>query len=119
MVEGQIIAAETHDNVLVLAVTCDSLDADSTKKLQDQAIAASSEPPDCPVALDLSRLSMMPSLSLGVLVNISKHLKQQGRRFYLLNPQRDVRNTLAITRLDRLFEIYDDLDELQAHLQAS
>ena len=119
MPDATIIAAETHDNVLVLNVTCDSLDEEDTKRLQDETIATAEQAVDHPVALDLSRLVMMPSLSLGALVNLARHFKQQGRRFFLLRPQREIRNTLAITRLDRMFEIYDGLEELQEHLNDS
>jgi len=57
------------------------------------------------VILDLSRIRMLPSLTLGLLVQLSKKCKsrQQKLKLAALHPQ--VRQVFSITRLDRVFDL--------------
>jgi anti-anti-sigma factor len=62
------------------------------------------------VVLDLARVMILPSLALGMLVQISTKCKarQQVFRLAALSPQ--LRDILRITRLDRVLEVVDSVE---------
>jgi anti-anti-sigma factor len=66
----------------------------------------------------MSKVQFVPSLSLAALVTMLREFKQAGQRFILVGIQPSVRGTLAVTHLDRLFEIYEDVKDAveQIHL---
>jgi anti-sigma B factor antagonist len=57
------------------------------------------------VVLDLSRIRMLPSLTLGLLVQLSKKCKARQQKLKLAAMQPQVRQVFSITRLDRVFDL--------------
>jgi len=57
------------------------------------------------VILDLSRIRMLPSLTLGLLVQLSKKCKARQQKLKLAAMQQQVRQVFSITRLDRVFDL--------------
>ena len=55
------------------------------------------------LAFDLTGVRLIPSGLLGMMCSI----RRQGIEVYLYNPSLDVREVLEITKLDKLFEMYD------------
>lgn len=64
--------------------------------------------------LDLSKLSFIDSACLGGLISVARFLREKGGDLKLLNPQLDVTSILQITRLDKVFSIFSNLDEALA-----
>jgi anti-anti-sigma factor len=56
-------------------------------------------------------------MALGAIVVLLNTLKQHGQKFILVGLQPAVRDSLAVTRLDKLFEIRDDVEDVLAHLR--
>jgi anti-anti-sigma factor len=84
----------------------DSLDETVIQQMQTDVAAAAAQTTALPVILDMSNVSFVPSIGLGVLVKLMRSFKKEGRRFILVGLQPQVRATLAITHLDKLLEIY-------------
>jgi len=57
------------------------------------------------VRLDLSRLSMLDSAGLGLLVILNEQVKQGGGCVSLSRPNEDVKRLLAVVEFDKLFAI--------------
>ncbi len=55
--------------------------------------------------VDLSRMSFIASLGMGVLVSAYKGLKRKGAKIVLLNPQPDVELALGAARLKEILPI--------------
>ena len=103
---------ERHPGVTVVRVQADRLDETNLTAVRAEVSAAGLDSPHLPVALDMSNIAFIPSLSLGGLVQLAQIFKARGQRLVLANLQPPVRQTITITRLDRLFEIQDDLSAL-------
>jgi anti-anti-sigma factor len=103
---------ERHPGVVVVRVPADHLDETNLAAVRSEVSAAGAESPQLPVALDLANVGFVPSLSLGGLVQLLQIFKARGQRLVLVNLQPAVRQTITVTRLDRLFEIQDDLSML-------
>ena len=67
--------------------------------------------------LDLSKVEFFPSVSLGSVVVLLNELKKHGQKFVLIGLGPVVRDALAITRLDKLFEIHDSAADALAQLR--
>ncbi|MBU0520310.1 STAS domain-containing protein [bacterium] len=61
--------------------------------------------------LDLSGVIAMSSTGLGILIAAHRTVRDQGRSFKLAELSEKVRSILIITRLDSVFEVYDNADE--------
>jgi anti-sigma B factor antagonist len=61
------------------------------------------------IIIDMAQVPMMDSSALGII--IAAFLKLRGRKgkLALLKAQKGVINILNITKLDSLFEVYDDM----------
>jgi len=113
MPDSAVTIIERHPNVVVVHVQPESLDERNLSAVRADTSAAGAESPLLAVVLDLAKVGFMPSMSLGGLVQLSREFKARGQRLVLTGLQPVVRETMAITRLDRLFEIQDDPSSLQ------
>jgi anti-anti-sigma factor len=103
---------ERHQSVVVVRIQADRLDETNLTAVRSEVSTAGLDSPQLPVAIDMSNIAFLPSLSLGGLVQLVQIFKARGQRLVLANLQTAVRQTITITRLDRLFEIQDDLSAL-------
>ena len=109
----------TVDEKMIIAVLqCDELDEEHIQDLQSRVTAAAGQAPNLPVILDMSKVKFVPSLSLGGLLTLLQTCKQSNHRFILTGLQSSVRQVMATCRLDRLFEIYDSLDDVKVRLSS-
>lgn len=68
--------------------------------------------------VDLSRLTYISSLGIGLLLNINTGLKRQGKKLLLLAPQPLVAKVLQVVRLQKELQIVASEDQLQQALAA-
>lgn len=66
------------------------------------------------VLVDFSGINYIDSTGIGELVGYLGRFRDLGRKLILVNPSEKIRKLLAIAQLDKLFTIYDDLDEALA-----
>jgi len=107
----------TVDEKMILAVPqCKEMDELHTQEMLEKTLAASRQTPAVPLVLDMSGVAFVPSLSLGALVTLLKTCKENQKRFLLTGLQPIVRQVMTACRLDRLFEIYDSLEDARFRL---
>jgi anti-sigma B factor antagonist len=63
---------------------------------------------DSKVLVDLSRVSRIDSAGLGLLINCYSHALRNRGMFKLMKPNDHVRQLFQLTRMDSVFETYDD-----------
>ncbi|MGB0715821.1 MAG: STAS domain-containing protein [Phycisphaerae bacterium] len=115
MSEQKIVSIDQRDGLLVNVVNQETLDDESTRRMLSEALDGAATARACPVVLDLSAVAFFPSVSLSALVELLNTLTKAGQKLILVGLQQDVRESLAITRLDKLFEIRDDVEAILAH----
>jgi anti-sigma B factor antagonist len=111
MSEPKVLSIEPHDEIVLAEVQCAKLDEDLTQRMQAGVLEAAEKAPGLPVVVALSNVEFLPSLSSGALVSFLTEFKRNDRRFILVGVQPQVRQIFAVTRLDKVFEIYDDVDD--------
>jgi anti-sigma B factor antagonist len=102
------IAVEKIGQVIVGRLPIKMLEEDDLKTLAgliDQASAA--DPSITTVVLDFEQVAMIPSLGLGLLVQIANKCKVRRQRLRLAAVRPQVRQVFSITKLDRIFQFSD------------
>ena len=107
------------DTFLLARPLCAKLDEQNTADMQKKVQEAAEQEPGLAVILDMSEVHFLPSLSIGALVSLMHDLKQRQQRFMLIGLQPEVRQTLAVCRLDKIFEIYDTVETASQRIQQS
>ncbi|GGM06785.1 MULTISPECIES: STAS domain-containing protein [Micromonospora] len=74
---------------------------------------------DRPVLLDLSRVDLIDSTGLGILVRAHNDARQRGLPLCLVAPSRFVLTVLHTMRLDTVFLTFDERDQALAGLAAA
>jgi anti-sigma B factor antagonist len=64
--------------------------------------------------IDFEKTGYIDSSGLGVLVSLSKKIREQGGELRLANLNEDLRTLFELTKLDTLFQIADSRDEALA-----
>jgi anti-sigma B factor antagonist len=59
--------------------------------------------------IDLAKVPLMDSSALGTIIAAFLELKKKNGKLVLLNAQESILNVLAVTKLDTLFEVYNDI----------
>ena len=101
------IAITTENGIIVVRVQAANLEEQHAQSLLQQVTAAAAQTPAAPVLLNLSPVAYMPSMAIGALVTLWKKLQESRQRLILVGAQSPVRHTLAVCRLDKLFEFCD------------
>lgn len=96
-----------HDNQVVVVGLSGSLDVSVQKELKDKLIDAS-QSKETDLVVDFSGVEFIDSSCLGVLVSLAKKLREQKGDIKISRLSSDVKSIFQITRLDRVFEIFDD-----------
>ena len=108
-----------RDTFMLAKPLCDKLDEQHTADMQKEVQQAAEQEPGLAVILDMSEVHFLPSLSIGALVSLMHDSKQRQQRFVLIGLQPEVRQTLAVCRLDKIFEIYDTVESASQRLGKS
>ncbi|EAW34426.1 STAS domain-containing protein [Lyngbya sp. PCC 8106] len=85
------------------------LDLQGGNALKEQVLAISAEHSRLWV-IDLAAVEFIDSSGLGALVTALKSARRQGSRLVLCHPSATVKLILEITQLDRVFEVFDELE---------
>lgn len=64
--------------------------------------------------IDFARTGYIDSSGLGVLVSVSKKIREAGGELRLASLSEDLQTLFELTKLDTLFQIRDDLEEALA-----
>jgi anti-sigma B factor antagonist len=84
--------------------------AEQAERLGKTLMELASQPVKC-LVVDLSGLSYISSIGLGVLVSASVRCRRRQIRFAIARPAGKVMTMLAMTRLTGVFQICDTVDD--------
>ncbi|MEJ2185025.1 MAG: STAS domain-containing protein [Gemmatimonadota bacterium] len=81
-----------------------------------QKVLAELEKGDRKFLIDFEKTGYIDSSGLGVLVSLSKKIREQGGELRLANLNEDLRTLFELTKLDTLFQISDNRHEALSSL---
>jgi len=95
------------------------LDASNSAEFKSSAASILNDESVKSLIIDFSETSFLDSAGLGALVSVLKTASQiKGRKFALASLSPHVRQIFELTKLYRLFEIYNSVEEASAELEA-
>jgi len=86
----------------------DAIDSANAAAIKGEALRLIGDAPD--VVLDLANVDFLDSAGVSVLVGLFKHARSRGGRARFCGLTPGARSVLEILRLDRIFELYDDVE---------
>ena len=111
------ITIETTEELILGTIERAQMDDEHARSMRTEVARAAEQTPGLPVVLDMSKVEILMSISIGLLIALLQKFKAEGRRFILAGLQPKVRETLTICRLDKLFEICDSVEEGRSRLK--
>lgn len=67
------------------------------------------------LVLDLAQTTFLDSMALGTIISSGRRAREAGGWVRLVAPQPNIRRTLKLTEMDRVFGLYDSVDQALAH----
>ncbi len=119
MSETSEVTITPHEEIILATVDCGQMRDEQANALQKEVTAAAEGTPELPVVVDMTKVEYIPSVTIGALVALWKRFDQAKRRFILVGLQPQIRKTLAVCRLDKVFEISESVDEALARIKQS
>ena len=102
---------EMKDQAIVARPCVKMMNDDELKLLAQSIDQAAAEDPGKPlVVIDLSDVEILPSLALGLLVQIAGKCRTRQQKLKLASVRPQIRQVFAITRLDRVFDFAPSVD---------
>ena len=94
----------------VLTIQDERIDAHNSGELKDYLLQMI-EGGENQIIVQLEHVRFIDSSGLGALLSGNKHIVAKSGRLALANIQKQVLSMFVLTRLNRVFEIYADLNE--------
>lgn len=66
--------------------------------------------------VDMSQLRYVNSSGIGVLITLMTKLKNCGGELFILQPTDQIMKLFTITKLDKVFNIHNDLTEIESKI---
>jgi anti-sigma B factor antagonist len=101
---------DVKEDLVIVQVLVPDLDENHTRQLHSDLTTAALASPSLPFVLDMTKVKFLPSLTLGAMVRLATEFRARKQRLLLAALQPTIRQVITITRLDRVFEIIDTVD---------
>lgn len=118
MVKDNIIHVTDRNGVTVARICAEAILNETQVQAFGQALLALADVPGRRVILNFLGLQHLTSLALGGLIRLHKRLAESGGELCLADIDPRIYELFSITRLDRLFRIFDREEEAVAALLA-
>ena len=104
-------AQEIRSNTLILRISGDLIGEDKDTRLVDAVNeAVSHQVLTC--VIDISQLRYINSSGIGVLITLLTKFRNKGGEVYLMNPSESVKKLLAITKLNAIFQVVQNEEDV-------
>lgn len=105
------LSLEFRGQVVVTTLTDEKiLDEDQLQSLEGSFLPLVEQTPGIQLIIDFSNVKFLTSSVLGLLIRISKKVYEINGSLRLCSISPKIQDVFRITRLDKIFEIHDDVD---------
>lgn len=112
------LSVSFHGPVAVATLTDEKiLDETQLQGLEGSFMPLIEQNPKIQLVIDFSNVKFLTSSVLGLLIRISKKVYENDGKLRLCSINPKIMEIFRITRLDKIFEIYPDVDEAMVGLK--
>lgn len=104
------LSHERVNDYNVLTIHDERIDAHNSGELKEYLLQMI-EGGESQIIIQLGQVRFIDSSGLGALLSGNKHMLAKSGRLVLANIQKQVLSMFELTRLNRVFEIFSDLEE--------
>ena len=101
------IETQNKDNGIIMRLSGKVI-GDSVPKLK-QTLEEQIDSDVCWLILDLADVPLMDSSALGTIIAVFLRLQERNGKVVFINAQKSIVDVLSITKLNKLFEVYDNI----------
>lgn len=106
-----IFEQEIKENALILRLSGDLIGEDNGANILDKVNSAIQDN-ILTCIIDISKLRYINSSGIGVLITILTKFRNKGGEVYLMKPSETVQKLLVITKLNAIFQIIQNEEEV-------
>lgn len=106
-----IFEQEIKENTLILRLSGDLIGEDNGANILDKVNSAIQDKVLVCI-IDISKLRYINSSGIGVLITILTKFRNKGGEVYLMKPSETVQKLLVITKLNAIFQIIQNEEEV-------
>lgn len=106
MIEMAKLKSKQVGDIAIVYPTAEYTGGDETEQL-DEALREPIKGGTSKLIVNLEHTTLINSLGIGTLISAYAHYARQGGRLVLSNVDERIRMTLAITKLVKVFDVYD------------
>lgn len=111
------VDADTGFNVVLTTVRCEMVGAREAPIIE-AAVREKGKVRGWKVLMDLSAVTVLASMGLGMLVNLNKQCNAEGGKLVVCGVAPDIMGVLKITRLDGMIKIVPNVEKAKELLRA-
>ena len=111
-----VLKIHERDNAVIARPEIAKFDLELTAQLREELTQVSSGSEGKPLLIDLSVVDVLPSVTIGALVELANRCRKDKRSLALIRLQPKVLEILRVCALDKLFTIHADEAEALASL---
>ena len=105
------VTVETSGNAVIGRVHVKMLEDKDLKQLGQLIDERAGNPGVSVVVFDMSKVTILPSLAIGVLVQILNKCRARQQKLKLAGLPSQVRQVLTITKIDRMIDLCDNVED--------
>ncbi len=109
MSDDRVVSIEKRENGLIATMQCKEMDFGASEALKEAVAKAIAEGPGKRCVIDMSAVVFLPSVGIGILLQLLNESKARGGEFVLVGVNSEIREVLRITAVEKLFDFRDDL----------
>lgn len=106
-----LLAITEKGKFVVAMITVKDANLDNADKFKEELFALLDKG-KTNVVLNFEYVNYVDSSFLGAMVSGLKYAISKGAEIYLIRLQKDIDNMLQLIRMDKVFKIYRDLDDI-------
>ena len=109
MSDEPVVSIEKREDGLIASMRCKEMDFGASEALKAAVEKAVAEGPGKRCVIDMTAVVFLPSVGIGMLVQLLNASKTRGGAFVLVGVNSRIRELLRISAIERLFDFRDDL----------
>ncbi|WP_372369502.1 STAS domain-containing protein [Candidatus Uabimicrobium sp. HlEnr_7] len=111
-----MFTTETNNDILLITLTVDVLDASNNNDFKDQTSEVVKQQPK--VLIDMSALTFIDSSGLGAILSCLRNCNENKGKLKLFAISKTVRTLFELVRMHKVFDIYNTKEEALASFGA-
>ena len=112
--DSRLVVQDEGDITLIEFLDRNILEEANIQQIGDEIATIIDQQPNPRLLISFQNVEHLSSAALGVLITINNKLRQKGGQLRLARIDPQILEVFQITKLDKLFQIHDDLDAARA-----